>query len=57
MTTLEAISTSNKSALKLLTSVQKGILDAQKEAASTFANVETPAVPEWVPTVDVALRP
>lgn len=52
MTTLEAISTSNKSALKLLTSVQKGILDAQKEAASTFANVETPAVPEWVPTVD-----
>ena len=53
MTTLEAISTSNKSALKLLTSVQKGILDAQKEAASTFANVETPAVPEWVPTLDV----
>jgi hypothetical protein len=52
-TTLEAISTSNKSALKLLTSVQKGILDAQKEAASTFANIETPSVPEWVPSLDV----
>lgn len=51
-TTLEAISTTNKSALKLLTSVQKGILDAQKEAAATFANIETPSVPEWVPTLD-----
>ena len=50
--TLEAISTSNKSALKLLTSVQKGILDAQKEAAATFANIETPSVPDWVPTLD-----
>ena len=49
MTTLEAISTSNKSALKFLTSVQKSILDAQKEAASTVASVETPAVPSGCP--------
>jgi hypothetical protein len=54
MNTLEVLTTANKSTLKVITSVQKGVLDAQKEAASSLAGVETPSLPDWVPSIDVA---